>query len=83
VYKGRRCRRKTTKGWKLAVKWKDGSCSLEDLKDLKETVRNQVAEYAVAKGIADEPAFAWWVPYFLKKRDNIISKLKTRLARKK
>jgi len=30
-----------------------------------------VAEYAVAQSIDNEPAFAWWVPYTLRKRNQI------------
>jgi hypothetical protein len=58
--------RKTTKGWKLCVKWKDGSTSWERLADLKESNPMELADYAVAHGIDIEPAFAWWVPYTLK-----------------
>ena len=35
-----------------------------------------------ARGIDDEPAFAWWVPHNLSKRDMIISKINTRVSRK-
>ena len=38
----------------------------------------QTAEYAVAAKIAMEPAFAWWVPYTLKKWNRIISKVKSK-----
>jgi hypothetical protein len=38
----------------------------------------QVAEYAVAARIAEEPAFAWWVPHTLRKRTSIISKVKSK-----
>jgi hypothetical protein len=37
VSNGNRQRKLTTKGWKLCVKWKDGSTSWEALKDLKES----------------------------------------------
>ena len=40
-----------------------------------------MAEFAKARGIADEPAFAWWVPCTLRKRDLIISKVKARIRR--
>jgi transposase InsO family protein len=75
---GKRVRRMTTKGWKLCVQWKDGSTSWESLKDLKESNPVQIAEYAMANGIDTEPAFAWWVPYTLKKKMRIIAKIKTR-----
>ena len=70
---GRQYPRKTTAGWKLCVGWKDGSTSWERLADLKESFPIEVAEYAVAQGINSEPAFAWWVPYVLRKRDRIIA----------
>ena len=38
----------------------------------------QTAEYAVAAKIAMVPAFACWVPYALKKRNRIISKVKSK-----
>ena len=37
----------------------------------------ELAEYAIAKGNEHEPAFAWWVKFVLKKRDNIISKMES------
>jgi hypothetical protein len=52
--------RRTTKGWKLLVNWKDGKQNWIDLKDLKESFPVQVAEYAVSNKIASGPAFAWW-----------------------
>jgi hypothetical protein len=70
-------KKKTTRGWFLLVEWKDGSTSWEKLADLKESNPIEVAEYPVAQGIQDEPAFAWWVPYVLKRCDYIISKINT------
>jgi hypothetical protein len=48
------------------------------LKDLKESNPVEVAEYAVANKIDDEPAFAWWVRDVLKRRERVVKKLKTR-----
>jgi Reverse transcriptase (RNA-dependent DNA polymerase) len=70
---------RTTKGWDLCVEWEDGSTSWVPLRDLKESNPIEVAEYAVARGIDREPAFAWWVP---RKRDRIVSLAKSRLVRK-
>ena len=67
VTNGTRRRRLTTKGWKLCVKWKDGTTSWEALKDLKESNPVEVAEYAVGAKLVSEPAFAWWVPFTLKR----------------
>jgi len=41
----------------------------------------EVAEYAFANQINEEPAFSWWVPYILKKRKRIINKLKNKYWR--
>ena len=49
------------------------------LKDMKESYPVQVSEYAVAKVIANEPAFSWWLPYTIKKLNVIISAIKSRL----
>ena len=76
--KGKKSRRKTTKGWSLCIEWKDGTTSWERLADLKESNPVEVAEYAVAMGIEDQPAFQWWVPYTLNKRDRIISAVNSR-----
>ena len=70
--------RKTTKGWHVCVQWVDGSTSWERLADMKESYPVEVAEYAVANGIDGMPAFAWWVPYVLKKRDRIIAAVNKR-----
>ena len=77
--RGQRKLRKTTKGWKLLIKWKDGSEQWIHLKDLKKSHPVEVAEYATARGIADEAAFAWWVPFTLRKRDVILSAVKSRI----
>jgi hypothetical protein len=75
---GHRSRRTTTRGWKLCARWKDGSTSWEALKDLKESYPVQVAEYAIANGLEEEPAFAWWTRHVLKKRDRLIARVKSR-----
>lgn len=71
-------RKRTTRGWQLCVTWKGGSTDWIALKDLKECYPVELAEYAIATGISNEPAFAWWVPYVMKKRQRIISKLKSK-----
>ena len=76
---GRQSLRKTTAGWKLRVVLTNGATRWIPLKDLKESNPVDVAEFAVARGIDDEPAFKWWVPYTLRKRDTIISAVKARL----
>jgi len=75
-------KRRTTKGWYLCVQWKDGSTSWEALKDLKESFPVQVAEFSIARGIQDEPAFSWWVKETVSRKHRIIKAMKTRYARK-
>ena len=70
--------RKTTKGWKLCIEWKDGTTTWERLANLKESNPVEVAEYAIAQGIQDEPAFLWWVPYTIQRRNRIIAAVNKR-----
>jgi hypothetical protein len=71
---GNKRRRETTKGWEVCIQWKDGSSTWNQVKDIKESYPVQLAEYAIQNKISEEPAFAWWVKYVLRKRDRIISK---------
>jgi hypothetical protein len=48
---------------------------------MKESYPVQTAEFATARGIAKEPAFTWWVPYTLRKRDVIISAVKAQIRK--
>ena len=79
--RGQKKMRKTTVGWKLLVQWADDSESWIALKDMKEAHPVELAEFAKAREIADEPAFAWWVPYTMRKRDIILSKIKARIRK--
>ena len=71
-------KKRTTRGWEICVRWKDGSSDWIALKDLKDSYPIELAEYAAVNKIQGEPAFAWWVPYVFKKRKNTISKLKSK-----
>jgi hypothetical protein len=77
-HNGNKIPKKTTRGWKFNVEWKDGTSSWVPLKEIKASNPIELAEYAVANGIAEEPAMAWWVKDVLKKRNRIISKVKSR-----
>lgn len=57
---------RNTLGWQLKVRWKDQSTSWEPLRNLKASNPIEVAEYAIAHKLAEEVAFAWWVPFVLK-----------------
>ena len=71
-------RKSTTRGWEILVEWKDGSTDWVLLKDLKESYPVELAHYAVNRSIQDEPAFAWWVPYVMKKEKRILQKVKSK-----
>jgi hypothetical protein len=73
---GMKRKKRTTRGWEILVRWKDGSSDWIILKDLKESCPVELADYSFAQGIQDELAFAWWVPCVHKKRKSIIAKLK-------
>ena len=57
------------------MEWKDGSIDWIALKDLKESYPIELAEYVVKHDLQEEPAFAWWIPYVLKKRDRMLKKV--------
>jgi hypothetical protein len=75
---GNKVPKQTTIGWQLLVEWNDGSSDWTNLKDLKESNPVEIAEYAVANKLVEEPAFKWWVANVLRRRNRIISKLKSR-----
>jgi hypothetical protein len=47
------------------------------LADIKDSHPIEVAEYAIANKIVEQPAFAWWAKQTLKKRDRHIKKAKS------
>ena len=49
---------------------------------MKESNPLEVSEYAVANELVTEPAFQWWIPTTLRRRDRIISKLHTRFMKR-
>ena len=73
--------RQSTAGWKLCIQWKDGSNTWDKLSDLKELHPIETAEYDMSHGLEFEPTFNWWVPFLVKKRERIISRVKKRSAR--
>ena len=75
---GQRRRRQTTRGWELYPIWKDGSSNFISLREMKESFPIETAMYAVEHGLSEEPAFAWWVPHVLKKKERFISKVKSK-----
>ena len=78
---GTRRHRETTSGWKFLILWKNGTEEWIPLKLMKEYNPLEVADYACARGIDNEAAFAWWVPFTLRKRDRIIAAVNTRVTK--
>ena len=74
---GQRHMRKSTVGWNLLIAWKYGSKQWIFLLDMKESNLIEVAKFSTAHGISDEPAFVWWVPHTLQKRDKNNSAVKS------
>ena len=78
THMGIRRRKQTTRGWDICVEWKDGTSQWIAMKDMKNSYPIELAEYATNNDIAHEPAFAWWVPYTLRKRKLMINKVKSK-----
>ena len=74
-----RSRKITTKGYDFLTKFRYGSESWIPLDDLKEYNPLEIAEYAISNKLEKEPAFAWWVPHVIKKQNNIISAVASRV----
>jgi hypothetical protein len=79
---GQKRLRKTTQSWSFLVNWKDGTESWVKLAELKDSYPVELADLAKARGIADEPAFGWWVPHTLRRRNAILLAVKARVRKK-
>lgn len=77
-HNGRKVPKVTTVGWELLVEWKSGESQWVPLKNVKDANPIELAEYAIANHIDDEPAFVWWVQDTLRQRNRIINKVKSK-----
>lgn len=77
-HNGNKTKKRTTAGWEMCLSMTDGDTVWLPMKDVKASNPVELAEYAVANKIADEPAFAWWATDVLRHRDRIICKVKSR-----
>eukprot|EP00957_Ditylum_brightwellii_P007641 577508-Ditylum_brightwellii.AAC.1 len=68
----------TTRGWELLVQFKDERLEWVKLKDFKAANPVELAEYNDVNHLADKPAFKWWVPHAIRKRNWIINKVKSK-----
>ena len=80
---GRKKLRQSTAGWDFKVRFTNGREQWMQLKDLKELCPIEVAEYVAARGLIDEVAFQWWVPFTLRKKSSIICAVKGRAVKRK
>ena len=69
---------KTTMGWEICILWKDSSFTWVPMKDMKHAYPVELALYAKANNLTEEPAFKWWVNHTIKKKHQIISKIKSK-----
>jgi hypothetical protein len=76
--KGAQIPKTTTSGWKLVCQWRGGSSNWIDFKHIKDSNPIELAKYAVANSIQEEPAFKWWDSETLQTRNRIIGKVKCR-----
>ena len=77
--KGRISRGITTKGYDLLTKFRDGFESWLPLVDLKQYNPLEIADYAISNKLEKGPGFAWLVPHVIKKLNNIISAVASRV----
>ena len=68
-------RKRTICSCKLLVQYKDISVDWVPLKDLKHSNPVELAKYAMANEISDEPVFSWWAKETLRRQGRIISKV--------
>jgi hypothetical protein len=68
----------STKGWPFLISWRDGTSSCVPLRAIKDLNSVEVTEYAIANQSLYEPAFSWWVPHVIRKKDHIIFKVKSK-----
>ena len=79
--RGEKVPKQTTRGWKFLIRLKDQSTQWISLKDLKESNPVELAECAQGNLLVEDPAFKWWGPYTLRKRNRILSAMKNRCHR--
>ena len=61
----------------MCARWKNGTTTWEQMVDLKQSYPLKLAEYAIAQGVDKTPAYAWWIPHFLKKRRWILAAVRS------
>jgi hypothetical protein len=64
----------TTDGWELLVEFKDSMTEWVKLKDVKDSNPIELAEYAIANQLQEEPAFKWWAEKALRRRNRSVYK---------
>ena len=75
---GRKRKNETIKGWELLIQWEHSLMTWESMNDVKQCYPLQLYECSHQAQISQETAFSWWVPHVMKKRNKIISKVKSK-----
>ena len=70
--------KETTKVWHVPVQCKYGRTTWNYIKDVKESYPVQLTEYAIDNCYSDEPDFAWWFKLVMKRRNRILSNVKSK-----
>ena len=81
IFYGNLHAKNTTRCCKLEVEWKDGTLIWMPLKYIKASNPVEISECEVANNIEYETGFKCWVKDVLRKRDQIISKFKSKYCR--
>ena len=79
---GIRKKKITTKGWTFHVEWEDGTTTWLPLAILKDSNPLMLADYAMSRGIQNQPAFSWWVPTVIRKRKHVVKQIRHRIPKK-
>ncbi len=66
----------------MCISWQDGSTSWHSLAETKNFFPLMLAKYAMANGLEDEPAFAWWVLHTIKKEKHLLKAMKLRYSQR-
>lgn len=56
----------------MEILWNEGNTTWETLSAMRDMNMPKCAEYAIQHGLADGPAFTFWVKHAMKKRERLI-----------
>ena len=74
---GQKVPKRTTKGHQVSLQFHSNQTEWMDLQTVKDSNPIEVAEFAIANQLDQEPAFAWWVRDVLRHKKCIVLKVKS------